>query len=229
MALFKIPISNILGLSYYRYTITSTNYTPTPNSTITITCKVTNVFGREITDKEITLYKNGGMVSTQTTDSNGEATWTETCNTNGLIQYNIGNQNIEVFVDNTSKTGHTHTKSQITNFTHNHNWVNVKNTDGSSYSLNFYVNEQIGMCHLRLSITKTGGTANTFYGNDSNEWTALKNWIPSSYRPTYQAQGSMNYNGSYIVGTDGTIVARFGESWNGDRTLLGSVYWRYKL
>lgn len=234
MAIFKVPVINILGLSYYRYELSSNNYNPSPNGTITITCLVRNVFGNPVTSKEVSLYENGELVGTVTTDSGGIATWTVTCSNNGLRHFEVGNQLMEVYVDNKANSTHTHTKSQITNFAHNHTWTHIKDDSGSTYDADLYVNENIRMCHLRLAIDKTGGDANTFYGNDADEWTSLKHWIPSGYVPTYQAQGSMNYNGSFIVtaptSTDnqgGTIFARFGESWNGTRTLLGSVYWRY--
>ena len=77
---FHVPIKNILGLNYYRYELTTTNYNPTIDNNITITCKVTNVFNNPVPDKVLTLYNNGVSVGEATTDNTGIATWTVTLN-----------------------------------------------------------------------------------------------------------------------------------------------------
>ena len=77
---FHVPIKNILGLNYYRYELTTTNYNPTIDNNITITCKVTNVFNSPVPDKVLTLYDNGVSVGEATTDNTGIATWTVTLN-----------------------------------------------------------------------------------------------------------------------------------------------------
>ena len=100
----KIKTSDILGDNYYIYELSSSNYTPALNGTITITCTVTNVYEDPISNKSITLYKNGTSVSTQTTNSSGVATWSITCSTAGLQIFSIKDTNIEVFVDNKEDT-----------------------------------------------------------------------------------------------------------------------------
>ena len=72
MLSFKVPLKQILGQAYYRYELTSSDYNPNVNSTITITCKVRNILGIPISNKEITLYKNGIQVSNKTTNVGGE-------------------------------------------------------------------------------------------------------------------------------------------------------------
>ncbi len=110
-----IKSSDVLGDNYYIYELSSSNYTPALNGTITITCTVTDVYGDPIGSKSITLYKNGTSVSTKTTNSSGVATWSVTCSAAGIQSFKVGNKAIEVFVDNKSDTGHTHTTTDITN------------------------------------------------------------------------------------------------------------------
>lgn len=110
-----IKSSDVLGDNYYIYELSSSNYTPALNGTITITCTVTDVYRDPIGSKSITLYKNGTSVSTKTTNSSGVATWSVTCSTAGIQSFKVGNKAIEVFVDNKSDTGHTHTTTDITN------------------------------------------------------------------------------------------------------------------
>ena len=104
----KIKTSDILGDNYYIYELTSSNYTPALNGTITITCTMKDVYGAAAGSKLITLYQNGTSVSTQTTNSSGVATWSVTCSNAGIQSFKVGNKIIEVFVDNKSDIGHTH-------------------------------------------------------------------------------------------------------------------------
>ena len=105
----KIKTSDILGDNYYIYELTSTNYTPALNDTITITCICKEVYGHTVMNKTLTLYQNGTSKGTKTTDSNGIVTWSITCSTAGLQKFNIKDTSIEVFVDNKSDNTHTHT------------------------------------------------------------------------------------------------------------------------
>jgi len=101
MTRFSVKLKNILGLSYYRYELTSNKYEATIDTTddITITCKVTDVFGNNINNKAVTLYHDGTSVSTQNTNSSGVATWNITLSTWGLHDFNVSNQHIQVNVD----------------------------------------------------------------------------------------------------------------------------------
>lgn len=72
----KVPIENILGSAYYHYEITSTDYNPNIDSTITISVSVKSVFGNPIKDKSVTLYQNGSSVGSADTNNNGIATFT---------------------------------------------------------------------------------------------------------------------------------------------------------
>lgn len=95
----KIKTSDILGDNYYIYELTSSNYTPALNDTITITCTMKDVYGAAASGKSITLYQNGTSKGAQTTNSSGVATWSITCSTAGLQKFNIKDTSIEVLVD----------------------------------------------------------------------------------------------------------------------------------
>lgn len=105
----RIKLEDILGNKFYDYNFISSNYTPLLNSTITLTCTVTNVYGDIVTGKSIQLYKNGNAVDTaKTTNNNGVVTWTINCTNEGLQTFKVGYKEIEVFVDNKANTNHTH-------------------------------------------------------------------------------------------------------------------------
>ena len=117
MTIKKIKSSDILGDNYYIYNLTSSNYTPNLNGSITITCTVKNPYGDTVTNKSVQLYQNDTAVgNAKTTNSNGVVTWTITCSTAGVQKFSIKDTVIEIFVDTTSKTGHNHTTSDITDF-----------------------------------------------------------------------------------------------------------------
>lgn len=99
MTRFSVKLSNILGLSYYRYELTSSTYNPTIDTAFTITVKVTDVFGNNVSGKSVTLYHDGTSVSSQTTNSNGVATWTITPTEWGTHDFNVSNTHCQVQVD----------------------------------------------------------------------------------------------------------------------------------
>lgn len=98
MVKFSVPISSIMGLSYYRYELTSSDYNPLIDTSITITCTCKNVFGNPVASKELTLYLDGTSKGTATTNSSGVATWTVTMSNWGLQTFSIGNSNVQVNV-----------------------------------------------------------------------------------------------------------------------------------
>lgn len=73
--------------SIFRYELTSSSYNPDINGSFTITCKVTDIYGNPVSNKSVTLLENGGRLydgnavdcSNNITNSNGEATWTISC------------------------------------------------------------------------------------------------------------------------------------------------------
>ena len=115
----RIKLEDVLGNKYYNYNLTSSNYNPSLNSSITLTCLVTNILGDEVSGKNLQLSKNGNSLGAsyqKTTDSNGVATWSITCTDGGLQTYSIDTEEIEIFVDNKANSTHTHTTNNITDF-----------------------------------------------------------------------------------------------------------------
>lgn len=107
----RVKASDVIGNSYYIYTLQSSNNTPSLNSTINITCNVTDVYGQAISGKSITLYQNNTSKGAKTTDSSGNASWNNiSMSSAGLQVFKVENSKIEVFVDNKSDVGHTHSQ-----------------------------------------------------------------------------------------------------------------------
>ena len=110
----RIKSSDILGDNYYIYELTSSNYNPNQNNTITITCTVKNVYGNLITNKTVQLYQNDTAVgNAATTNSNGIATWTITCSTGGVQKFSVKNTIIEVFVKESASASTYLTESDL--------------------------------------------------------------------------------------------------------------------
>ena len=74
----KTKLETIVKKAIIQYELTSSHYNPSIDNTVTLTCKVTNVFGNNIANKTLTLYHNDVSLGTATTDANGEATWSYT-------------------------------------------------------------------------------------------------------------------------------------------------------
>ena len=94
-----MELKKILGKSYYNYTLESSNYTPSLNGSITITCTLKNALGKPVSNRDLQLFKNNTKTQVQTTNSDGIATWTLTMTNSGIQSFRVGNANIEVYVD----------------------------------------------------------------------------------------------------------------------------------
>ena len=80
------------------YDLTSSDYNPSIDSTVTVTCRVTDFYGEAVSGESVTLYCNGSSVSTSITNNDGVATWTVTCDEWGLQDFRVANTNIQVKV-----------------------------------------------------------------------------------------------------------------------------------
>ena len=107
MTRFTVPLSDILGSAYYRYELTSSDYNPTIDSTITITCTCKNVLGNPIANKTLELMMNGVSQGTSTTNANGIATWSITLNAWGNKHFHIGNATLDLVVTGFKVVTHT--------------------------------------------------------------------------------------------------------------------------
>lgn len=199
MTRFSVKLKNILGLSYYRYELTSNKYNATIDATndITITVKVTDIFGNNVSGKAVTLYHDGTSVSTQNTNSNGVATWTITPTTWGIHDFNISNQHCQVNVQG---------------------WKEVTVTGATSYAT-LYVNDA-----ERLAFFKYYRSGYNFTNTSDVE--LHTNVIPSDYRPIVTIVGAcFNPNVGLTVSAYGTISA-FSIS-TGSKTINASAMWKY--
>ena len=98
MVKFKVPLGDILGRAYYHYELSSSNYNPHINETITITCTCKNILGNPIPNKELTLMMNGVEQGTSTTNANGIVTWRITFDDWGNKHFHIGNATLDLTV-----------------------------------------------------------------------------------------------------------------------------------
>ena len=98
MVKFKVPLKDILGRAYYQYELSSSNYNPHINETITITCICKNILGNPIADKELELMMNGVSQGTSTTNELGIATWSIKLGDWGNKHFHIGNATLDLVV-----------------------------------------------------------------------------------------------------------------------------------
>ena len=98
MVKFKVPLKDILGRAYYHYELSSSNYNPHIDETITITCTCKNILGNPIPNKELTLMMNGVEQGTSTTNELGIATWSITFGDWGNKHFYIGNATLDLVV-----------------------------------------------------------------------------------------------------------------------------------
>ena len=96
MVRFTVPIADILGNAYYRYELTSSNYNPTIDNTVTISVTVKSVFGNPINNKSVTLYQNGSSVGTATTNVYGVATFSDTFSDWNMHHFVVGNVSLDL-------------------------------------------------------------------------------------------------------------------------------------
>lgn len=165
MVKFKVPLKDILQNAYYQYELSSSNYNPTIDSTITITCTCKNALGNPIANKTLELMMNGTSQGTAITNANGIATWTVTVTTIGLQTFSIGSNNIQVKV-----------KGETT-----------KLVDSSQYGIFWSVNTETGVSMIIYNNTQTinANSYNTVKNPYSSTDTKV-NYCPSTsiFAPT---------------------------------------------
>lgn len=170
MVRFTVPIADILGLSYYCYEITPSNYNPTIDGSITISVRVTNVFGNTIDDKQVTLYSNGSTVGTATTNNVGVATFSYTFSDWDLHRFVVGNASLEL---------------QATGLKQ----VAQKTNNVVKYTL--YADESSRTCVIRIESTSNCNIAN-------GEQYAVTGLIPSKYTPKANLFCDVNRNANIM-------------------------------
>ena len=197
MVRFNVPISSILGTGYFHYNLYASKYNPNIDETITVTLEVKNVFGQGVSGKSVALYKQGTYVSTETTNSNGVATWSITCDEWGIIHFDTGDVACEVMVSG---------------------WKQVTLASGSSYGT-LYVNGVERLAYFRYY-------RQNYEVTQIATITLHSNAIPSDYCPLFPTNCTMlraDLTGS--VGADGSIVLVAWDT--GKRTINMSAMWHY--
>ena len=159
--------------------LTSSNYNATIDTDFTITAKVVDLLGDVVSGKSITLYHDGTSVSSKTTNSSGEATWTITPTSWGLHDFHIINSHCQVIVDG---------------------WRTILGSVGDS----FYAQQKAD--HIRFVLsgwgeTTTATTSWTVFGSGAKY---LENFEPKNYIVCLNSWGTTLFR----INTDGTIAYR---------------------
>ena len=198
MTKFTIPIKNILGLSYYRYEVSTSNVNITYGAEITVTAKVTNIFGNPVSNKTVTLYENGTSKGEQTTDSNGEAEWTYNVTNCGVRNLTVGNAHTNI------KVGQ---------------WVEETSVHTSVSYAHLYINHCEKMCFFRYYRTN-------YNFSNTSDVTLHTNMIPSNYRNSDGVTCAVyNPNIGAYINENGTMSAVSIST--GQKTINATAMWKY--
>lgn len=190
----RINPSDVIGKGYYIYHLSSSNYTPSLNGSITITCTVYNIYDETVPNKSVTLYQNGTSKGAKTTNNNGVATWTITCSTGGLQRFNIEDTSIEVFVDNKSEVGHTHSQY----LTEHQSLTNYVTTSDSRLS-----DARTPTSHSHGNLQNNGQVGSTAQAN-KNVVTNSSGLITTEDKPTIPSASSTTPSADTTSGSVGT-------------------------
>lgn len=108
---FNVDTSDVLGANYLVTSITSSNYNPSIDGTVTVTVTVKDVYGDNVSDEEVTVSASGGAFTalngssitgassvTGTTNASGQFTLTYTCSVFGLITFTGNNTTTQIHV-----------------------------------------------------------------------------------------------------------------------------------
>ena len=78
------------------YQVYASDYSPNIDGTVTVYCKCTDIGGVGVEGKSLTLYKDDTTVGTQTTDSNGVASWNVSFSDWNNHLFRCGNANLSL-------------------------------------------------------------------------------------------------------------------------------------
>ena len=160
------------------YQLYASDYNPTIDTDITVSCKCTDITGSAVSGKSLTLYKNGTSVSSSITNNDGVASWTITMNDWDKHHFNVMNQSLQLqakgFKLTTTKTN---------------NVITYKH----------YVDESIRTCIITISSNSNFSIAN-------GEQYTFNSLIPSRYAPKNNIYCDVNRNRniSFYCWSDGT-------------------------
>ncbi len=80
------------------YELYASDYNPTIDTNITVSCRCTDIHGDAVEGKSLTLYRNGTSVSSSITNNEGIASWSVTCNDWGLVTFSANTSSTQIFV-----------------------------------------------------------------------------------------------------------------------------------
>ena len=183
MVRFNVPIADILGNAYYRYDLTLSDYEPKTGSTITVTCKVTNVFGSNVQNKTVELFLNGTSQGTATTNANGVATWSITFGATRSALFRV--ENSYAYVNYNS-------------------WKLMETKENNKVRV--YANENMVALSIQDSFTLTANGSRTI-ATISSQY-APNYTLTTNYHPTaHQTKTSIDVSGSIIVYNNSSLTS----------------------
>ena len=109
---FNVDVDDVLGSNYLVTNISSSNYNPLIDGTVTLTVTVKDVYGDNVSGESVTVTCSAGTFTalngssitattsaTGTTNSSGQFTLTYTCGNWGLITISANNTSVQLNVD----------------------------------------------------------------------------------------------------------------------------------
>ena len=146
-------------------------YNPNIDEEITIRTMVYNQISQPVQNASVSLYKNGTLVSTQQTNQNGEATWSDLCDEWGLQTYTV--------TDGTGMLVYNQSRDIQVNVT---GFRQIKNYASGFYVLS--VDNSKKVAKLQANIDNVTLSTGVSY--------AQNGWIPSEYRPSGMILSSLS-------------------------------------
>ena len=182
----------------WNYDLICSDYNPTVDSTVTVTCRVTDFYGDVVTGESVTLYCNGSSVSTSITNNQGIATWTVTVDALGLNSFSVANSKLAINVIG---------------------WREVTLPSSVTSYCNLYVNDALRLCDFKYYRTNYNFT-------QTSSITLHTGLIPEDYRPLVNVICA-SFNDVIVAGiiTDGSLSVASSET--GSKNINISATWHY--
>ena len=182
----------------WNYDLTCSDYNPTVDSTVTVTCRVTDFYGEAVSGESVTLYCNGSSVSASITNNQGIATWTVTVDALGLNSFSVANSKLAINVIG---------------------WREVTLPSSVTSYCNLYVNDALRICDFKYYRTDYNFTK-------TSSITLHTGLIPEDYRPLVNVICA-SFNDVIVAGiiTDGSLSVASSET--GSKNINISATWHY--
>ena len=174
---FNVDTSDVLGANYLVTSITSSNYNPSIDGTVTVTVTVKDVYGDNVSDEEVTVSASGGAFTalngssitgassvTGTTNASGQFTLTYTCSVFGLITFTANNTQVQVKVGG---------------------WKTYYNNQNSTWGYKVEYNETTARIEYWTSENQNHPTAWTEYGTAIFSDTWIRPKLPYTFSTSF--------------------------------------------